>query len=64
MALLRATYLDIPVQQRRKSAALARARYQAALADPTLSKELREQLTGLLRQIAKWEAGTLPVKNA
>lgn len=64
MALLRATYLDLPVQQRKLSAAAARARYQAALADPTLSKELRDQYSELLRRIAKWEAGTLPVKSS
>ena len=61
MALKRATYLDLPIQQRKLSAMVARARYQAALADPSLPVEQRVALTALLRKIAKWEAGTLSV---
>jgi hypothetical protein len=63
VTLQRATYIELPIHQRKLSAMAARARYQAALADPTLSRELRDQYSELLRRIAKWEAGTLPVKS-
>ena len=60
MTTRRATYLDIPVQQRRSAAKAAKARYQAMLADPTLSKEQKAHLIGLIKQATKWESGTLP----
>lgn len=60
MAVRRATYLDVPVQQRRNSATAAKARYHALLADPSLSKEYREHLIQMIRRASKWEAGTLP----
>lgn len=60
MAARRATYLDVPVQQRRNAAKAVKERYQALLTDPTLSKAQREHLMQLIRQASKWESGTLP----
>ena len=60
MPVLRAKYLDVPMQHRRDAAKAAKDRYQALLADPTLSKEQREHLVERVRRASKWEAGTLP----
>lgn len=61
MAVRKASYLDVPAQQRRASAKIARARYQALLSSPTLSEDQRAHLVEQVRRLAKWEAGKLPV---
>lgn len=63
MAVLRATYLDVPASQRRQAARAAKARYQALLADPTLSKAQRDNLRALIKLASKWESGSLPTKD-
>lgn len=57
------TYLDIPEDLRREAAGRTRADLKMLLVNPTYSDEQKKAIQNQLDQLAKWEAGTLPVEG-
>jgi hypothetical protein len=53
------SYLDLPLEVRKASAAKARAKYLEMLADVTISPEKSKAVSDMLTRIKKWETGTL-----
>jgi len=60
MAIRSLTYLDIPVNKRRESAARTMARLHDRLNDPVLEEESRQRLLQEKAKIEQWVLGTLP----
>jgi hypothetical protein len=60
MPLIRRSYLDLSLEQRRGGAKAAKARLKAAMANPSLTSEQAQQLRAELQKIQAWESGTLP----
>jgi predicted site-specific integrase-resolvase len=64
MAAKTITYLDLPLDQRKKAAIRVREQIRSALSNPFLSADQRTNLTAQIDRITKWEQGTLEVGAA
>jgi hypothetical protein len=54
MAIRSLTYTDIPLAQRRESAAKTLERIKERINDPVVTPELRQQLTQQLVKLEQW----------
>jgi hypothetical protein len=63
MAVKHMNYLDIPVEQRREAAAVARKRLHDHLSSPVLTPDQAATIHSKLVEIDKWEAGELSVSS-
>jgi len=64
MAAKTLTYLDLPLDQRKKAATRVREQIRAALSNPFLAADQRANLQAQVDRITKWEQGTLEIGAA